>query len=356
MRLHKVIALAMLILGVTSISLAEEARLKIGFILPLSGDFAAIGADGKHGIELALKEYGAAAPFDVFYGDSRGDPTTAIAEFRKLVDTDRVHGIYAFRGPVGMALNPLSKQSRIPLLGGVGNKAFAERNEYAFQIWTPSDIEGGFIADSMLRKGHRTVAMLTAEDDWTVSVSDALRTAFTAKGGKILLDQSITAKDSDFRSLVTQLKRTNADVIFLNLGIAQIAPCLKQVREQGISKPIFSNFWSGKKEVLEAAGAAAEGLTFAEMSLTNLPKFRAAIESAFGGRATGATLSSYVATKLLLQAAGNGIDTSSALQNSLLVQSSIPLADLPLNVKNRVVDLPLALRIVAAGKVMDVKE
>ncbi len=334
-----------------------DTKVKVGMILPLAGDFAAVGADGRRGIELAMHEHsgeGKAATFTLLYGDSRGDPTTAVGEFRKLVDVDQVAAVYAFRGPVGMALSPIAKQAKLPILGGVGNKAFAARNSYAFQIWTTSDAEGSFLAAEMLKRGHRSVALATSEDDWTASVSETFREAYQGSGGKLLTDQSLSAKDGDFRTLVTQIAKAAPDAVFVNVTIAQIGPFLRQLREQGVKASIYSNFWCAKKDVLSVAGEAAEGLLFAEMSLAGMPKFREAIAAQGGGNPTGATLSGYVATKLLLQAADSLTTdrSAAALYQALLAQNAVKLADMDLAIRERKVEFPMTMNAIRAGKVV----
>ena len=329
-------------------SFGEEARPRVGMLLPMSGDFAAIGVDGRNGVDLALREFGSPAPIEIIFGDTRGEPTTAVSEFRKVTDSDRVSAVYIFRGPVGMAVNPLSKQSRIPLLGGVGNKAFAQKNEYAFQLWPPSDVEGAFLANNVTKRGFQTISMVSAEDDWTVSVSDAFKEAFK---GKILFEQSLANKDSDFRALILQLRRADADAIFVNLSIAQIGTFLRQLRDQGVTKPVFSNFWCGKAEVIQAAGAAAEGVMFAEMSLADLPKFRESIAAQGGGTASGATLSAYVGTKLLLQAAASAHPRNAEeFYRALLAQREVALADRTLSISGRVVEFPLGMKVIQGGQ------
>ena len=115
----------------------------IGALIPLSGDYAPVGDDNRKGIELALAESGENSSVSVVFGDSRTDPKTAINELRKMVRTDGVLGAFAMRSPIGMAVNPVSKSLQIPILGGVGHSDFPKQNGYAWQMWSPSDYEGG---------------------------------------------------------------------------------------------------------------------------------------------------------------------------------------------------------------------
>ena len=79
----------------------EAEPLKIGFLGDFSGPLTEYGAAIQTGAELAIKhinEAGGVNGSDVILavGDTRVDPTRAIAEARRLVDDD---GVHAFVGP-----------------------------------------------------------------------------------------------------------------------------------------------------------------------------------------------------------------------------------------------------------------
>ncbi len=326
---------------------------KVGVILTLTGSFAAIGADGSQGIEAAIDEAGSAASLlTTVFADSKGDATTGVSEFRRLVDVEKVAAVYAFRGPVGTSINPISKASKIPLLGGVGNKEFAESNEFAFQLWPRSDIEGKFIADSVHSRGFKQVATLTAQDDWTMSVTAGFREAFKTKGGQIAIEKEVIPVDQDFRVLLQQIRAKKVDAIFINIAISQIGPFLKQKRELKIDTPTFSNFWVGKKEVIETAGVeGVEGIMFNEMS-TNLPKLNAYLKQKHGTSASGATLSAYLGMKLLFQSLdpNDPALTPAIMQAGLLKQTEIKTPDGNFTIEKRCVNFPLTMKVIRNGK------
>lgn len=327
-----------------------EQKLALGFLLPLSGSFAAVGEDCRQGIEAALAEKGNPAGVSVRIADSKADPATALTEYRKMTDVDHVSGVFAFRGPVGMAINPVAKSGRMPLLGGVGNKDFTVANPFAFQLWPRSDEEGEFLAKKILERGYKRLAIATLEDDWTAAVSTALKAAFQAEGGTVTLDKAVLPADTDFKTLVLQLRNAEADAIFLNVGVAQSGTVVKQLREQRFDKPIFSNFWSAKKESLEAAGpGGSEGVMYAEMA-TSYPKLAALLQSKFGKAASGATLSSYAGALLMLQAAEQGgVETPDQLFHALSAQKELRTADGSLQIVDRQVKFPLVLRTIRNG-------
>jgi branched-chain amino acid transport system substrate-binding protein len=114
-------------------------KLKIGMLLTLSGSFASAGEDCRKGAEAGLLVAGPQTPIDLIYADTKNEPTTAITEFQRLVRANLVVGVYTHRSSIGMALNPISLNAQVPLLGAVGHRDFARGNNFAFQIWPRSE-------------------------------------------------------------------------------------------------------------------------------------------------------------------------------------------------------------------------
>jgi len=352
-----------LFIAITSFSITcafgEPAKSPaVGMLLPLTGNYAAVGADNKQGIEAAQDILKSKAAINLVFADSKADPTTAVSEFRKLIDSDKVLAVYAMRGPVGMAVNPISQSSNISLLGGVGNYQFADTNKYAFQLWSKSDDEGAFLATRMATKGYKKIALLTAEDDWPSAVSKGFREKTDKHELELIYDQEILPSELDFRTVILQIKEKSPDAIFLNLALAQLGPFIKQMREQGVKLPIYSNFWIAKKDVVEAVGEEGlEGVRFVEMG-TEFPIFKKTIETKFGSNPSGATLSAYVATILLQQAASELATNPSPadLYAALLKQKEVRTPDGNIEIVDRCVKFPLVERTMHNGKAETVKD
>lgn len=292
-------------------------------------------------------------PLDIVYADSKADPVTGINEFRRLTDTENVFGVYVMRGAVGMPLNPLSQSSGVPLLGGAGNKDFSTVNKYAFQVWSRSDEEGTFLAQIFKDRGYDSVALLTVQDDWQSSVSDGFRAAIDKLGLKIVSDQEVIPSDSDFRSLLLKIKSSSPKAIFANLAVNQIAPFLRQARDLGISTKMYCNLWIAKKDVIESAGMdVLEGVRFVEMD-TNVPGLRKFVLDKYSATPSGATVSAYAATLLLLQtlSSNSSISTREDLYAELLKQTEISTPDGAIPIVDRRVRFPLKEKILKNGKV-----
>src|SRR6266568_1649198 len=74
---------------------AEDAGIKLGVLLPLTGEAASFGQDCQKGIQLALEEANLekGKPITAFFEDSKADPKTAVAAFNKLVGVNKVTAV-----------------------------------------------------------------------------------------------------------------------------------------------------------------------------------------------------------------------------------------------------------------------
>lgn len=327
----------------------HRSPIKIGAILTLSGNFASAGEDSRRGIEAALATQGGVSRLEVIYADSKNEPSSAIAEYKKLLNVDRVAALFTHRSSIGMALDPLSLRDQIPLFGAVGHQNFASSNSYAVQAWPRAHDEGSFVAGQLSKRALRRIAVLSTEDEWTSSVADGFRTALTKFGITPVADLTALPGEQDLRTQMLKLKSSAPDAIYFNLLLPQIAPALKQAREMKVPGLFFSNFYAAKKEVRDAVGAEnMEGLRYVEID-NELPHLKTAL-----GRdepPPGLAVSAYVSTLLLLQAVNGdpGIANAAQLMASVLRQNEVKTSDGSYKIVDRCIQFPLAIKVMKQG-------
>lgn len=323
-------------------------KIRVGVLLPLTGNYATLGKDCQAGIDVAQSLF---APnvrdkIEFISADSQAEPRVAVSEFRKLVEFNQVQAVILNRSPIGMAVNPLSKQMKIPILGMVGHPDFTPQNEYAVMYWLNSNDEGGALARYALSRGIKTAAIITSEDEWTVTLSKAFASAFRSGGGTITFDETIPPQESDMQTVALKMKAKRPGLAYLSLSIGQIGPMLRRLDEKSISLERYSNFWLGKKDVISSAGLdAAEGALYAELAW-NRPKFKAALKG-FLPTEEGSSMNytCYAGAAAIGQVAFEK-NFKEALRNL----PSVTLQDETLQIKNREVQYPIALRIIKDGK------
>lgn len=325
------------------------SHLKIGAILTLSGSFASAGDDSRRGIEAALASRASSHRLHIVYADSRNEPSSAISEYQKLLSVDRVAAIYTHRSSIGMALNPIALRDQVPLIGAVGHQDFAAGNSLAVQAWPRAHDEGAFLAEELLRRNLRRIAILYTEDEWTSTVTEGFRSTLGKLGVTPVFDQVVLPGEQDFRTQLLKLKSSAPEAVYFNLLLPQIAPALRQAREMTIPGVLFSNFYAAKKEVRDAAGVdSLEGLRYVELD-NDLPNLKKAL-----GRdepPPGLAVAAYVSTILLLQAieAEPSPSNASQLMASLLHQKEVKTSDGSYKIEERCIKFPLVVKVMKNG-------
>jgi len=115
--------------ALTSMAWAQQAPIKIGVLATLEGPFAAGGADGMRGAELAIKERGgmvAGRKIEMIKASSNANPDVAVNSVRKLVEQDKVEIVVGpLSGGEGIAVKDYSKtQPNLTFInGGSGAQA-----------------------------------------------------------------------------------------------------------------------------------------------------------------------------------------------------------------------------------------
>ena len=118
------LALAIL-LGMPNVASAQQTAqgepYRIGIILPMTGTTADYGADFNRGALLAEEEINAAGgingrPIKLVHGDSKNSPRDGVAEFRQLVDVEKLPAMISTMTGVIVPQFPLSRETGVPMI------------------------------------------------------------------------------------------------------------------------------------------------------------------------------------------------------------------------------------------------
>lgn len=332
----------------------SRPEITVAMLAELSGDFAANGEDCRHGFETARAEYmpsDDSLPFSIrfVYGDSKGDPKTAVLEFRKLDERDNAIAVVATRSQVSMAINPLSRSAGLPLMANAGYSSLLSDNPYAFRVYPSVDLEGRFLASEILRRGFRRIAVVTLQDEWNESLSGIVVERFEHDGGAVVAQEKVLPGDNDTLPIISRIRSSSPDAIFVNLGISSNGIFIRKLREMNLSQQLFTNFWGAKQEAIEIAGRTAVRGTLYPESAEPKRKLLAAIENRFGTvGVAGPGFGCYSGLALILQTLGTfkTVPSRAAFYQALLQVKKISLLDGEIKVADREFKFEMALRSV----------
>ena len=261
-----------------------QAQIKIAVLQELSGAGATAGTNAKNGIMLAVKEINAAGgilgkKIEANVADTQSNPGVAKGLATKAVDDE----VFAVMGPTFsgsiMVSMAETKRAEIPnFTGGEAASITQQGNPYIFRTsftqTTAMPKAARYIANNLKAK---TVAVIFVNNDFGKGGRDSVTKALDALGAKVVADISTDAGQVDFSSPVLKAKQSNADVIFVYTNEEEAARALRELRKQGVAKPIVGETVLTSQKVIELAGDAANGAV-AHVGLTTdapIPNMRA---------------------------------------------------------------------------------
>lgn len=264
------LAMSMCFAGGDKESSADGAVVKIGFIGPLTGDYANYGTLCRQAVEMAIDEINAkggvnGASIKLFAEDSEGDSQKALAAMEKLSSSDKV---CAMIGPVltGETFSVAERaqaEGIVIITPSASHKDITNVGDYIFRT-TPSDGLQGEVAGKYWSQvlGYTKLAVLYAKNDYSQGLYESMSEAFTQDGGQIVAAETFMVGDKDFKTQLTKLKNTDAQAIYLPDYTAEMAQILEQAAQLGIDKPFLSGDGFLSEEIYSLAGQYTDGVVY----------------------------------------------------------------------------------------------
>ncbi len=164
------------------------------------------------------------------------------------------------------------------------------------------ETEAAAVYTEMLRRNYRVIARISSQH----AFPEAVNKAFDQRIGKeikIVLDQSYSDNVRDFRPFITRLRAVaGVDAVLLVLMPGQLGVFARQLREQGVTAPMFGyEFFEDPREVETARGALLN--QWYVNSKSARPEFLQAYEKRFPGGPTMAAANGYDMVKIMALAA-----------------------------------------------------
>ena len=213
-----------------------ESNVKIGVLLPLSGDFADFGAGYKRGIDDSIQ-----GGFEFVFEDDKCDPIGAINGFRKLTDIDNVKYIIGPGcGSPQEAIAPLMREKEVIAIlpSAAFERLYEESEGKIFQMQYSLEEESKYLANKMFEQGYPNVVMVTYPNVFSKTHADSFKKNF--KGS--LREVAIGDYSSDIYTEVTKIKEINPDAIFITDASFFLINGLEKLDNAGINAVIFSHY------------------------------------------------------------------------------------------------------------------
>ncbi|GHU88099.1 branched chain amino acid ABC transporter substrate-binding protein [Bacteroidia bacterium] len=244
----------------------KQDEIKIGVILPLTGELANFGNTVLDGINMKLSETNDKNyTIKLIVEDSKGQPNLSVNCFNKLIDIDKVNCIIGdLTSGATLAIAPESNKKQVVIISPTASTpALTKISPFFYRVY-PSDLSDAKIAAYYCYDNFKAknISIVYLNNDYSVGLKNEFSTSFSTLGGKINNVISYESNTKDFRTTISKLKMINDDVIYIIGHPIGIANFLKQSKELQFTKHFFSNVAAEDREFLITAGESANNLYF----------------------------------------------------------------------------------------------
>jgi len=233
---------------VSSAGLAQQAPpLKIGVILPLSGNFTPAGEDALTGLKIyfdSINNEVAGRKIQLIVEDEQGKPDVALTKARKLVEGDKVQILTGFvSSAVALAVNGYAREKKIPMIvsadGGANELTMPGplANPYLVRTSQNGRTPSAAAAEFVFKQGWRKVAAITSDYAGGFDTIGGFAQAFCRLGGTITQEQYPPLTTNDYGPYVTNIQR-DADAVVTFLPGANGLKFANQFIELGVKDKI----------------------------------------------------------------------------------------------------------------------
>ena len=220
---------------------AQSDTLKIGVILPMTGQQASTGKQIDGAIKLWMQQTGgkvAGKKVEVLIKDDGGIPDTTRRLAQELVVNDKVIALAGFGiTPAAMATAPIATQSRTPMVVmAAATSAITEASPYIVRTsFTLPQVSIG-IAEWAAKNGIKKVVTLVADYGPGFDAEKYFSQQFVLNHGVVLDKLRTPLRGPDFAPVLQKVRDLKPDALFVFLPSGQGAQFMKQFGERGLDK------------------------------------------------------------------------------------------------------------------------
>ena len=270
-----------------------EDTVKIGLILPMTGQQASTGREVEAGVKLWMARHGDKAggkKVEVIVKDDATVPATTRRLAQELVVNDKVAVIAGFGiTPSAMAAAPIATQSKTPMVVmAAATSAITEASPFIVRTSFTLPQASVSIAEWATKNGIKRVDTLVSDYGPGNDAEKFFVDRFKLNGGKVIESLRTPLRSPDFAPVLQKVRDDKPDALFVFLPSGQGAQFMKQFAERGLDKAGIKLIATGDvtdDDQLQEMGPVALGVVTAHHYSVAHPseqnkKFVAAFEKA----------------------------------------------------------------------------
>lgn len=234
---------ALALAAATLLAGAAQAQdtLKIGVILPMTGQQASTGRQIDAAIKLWVAQNGkkvAGKNVEVIVKDDQSLPDQTRRLAQELIVNDKVVAIAGFGiTPSAMAVAPLATQSKTPMVVmAAATSSITEASPYVVRTSFTLPQAAVSLAEWANKNGIKKTVTLVADYGPGFDAEKFFADRVTLNGGQVLEKLRTPLRAPDFAPVLQKVRDAKPDALFVFLPSGQGAAFMKQFAERGLAQ------------------------------------------------------------------------------------------------------------------------
>lgn len=244
----------------------QEKSIKIGAVLPLTGEGSVYGQPVKKGVELAFEQLQAGdtftVPLELDVRDSESNPEKAKQLAEQLYDEGALAVIGGVITPEALEMVSIAdKYNQVLISPSASSPELTGISKNFYRVFPSDAREGATMGNFATQKlKAESVVILAKEHPYARGIQQQFREQFEHFGGKVLELIEFPSVPSDLTGLVERVMTLEPDAVYLAAYAPDLAKMIVGLRDLGYKGTIFTTSAFAAPEIIEQVGKPAEGV------------------------------------------------------------------------------------------------
>lgn len=244
----------------------QSNTVKIGVILPLTGDAAPYGEKIKEGIDFAYSNSSnnVKEKIELIYEDSQGKDNMAINSYTKLVNVDKAKIIIGpFNSSSVLALSKnVEQDNSFLMLPTATSPKITTAGKNIFRIISSDIYDSKVLCNYITKdKGQKKISIVYLNNEYGIGFVNAFKESLEKDNLSLYGSYAIDSQLKDYRAIIQKINESETEAVVI-IGINEIGFFLKQAKEIGFNKNVYSTGMIENPEVIKIAGNAADNVIY----------------------------------------------------------------------------------------------
>jgi len=255
-----------------SFARAEIPSIRIGQSLPLSGPLAAVVQPVAEGQRALLQEVNArggvgGARVEIVTLDDGADPQRTVDNVRRLVEVERVAGLFGFASVPGlMRALPVINECRVPLLGVYNGADIVRRGRQPWLFTTTASIgdEVATMVRTLASMHVLRLAVAYQDNEFGRFMLPVVEAIVKEHGAEIAVATPVAPDGANAAAAVRAVAAKEPQALLL-LAAGNAALGFLRAAHDVVRVPMYALSLAGTTALLEQLGPAAHGLAVTQV-------------------------------------------------------------------------------------------